>query len=163
MAFGFQIQLLKKLSHNASVPINEKKKKDKLQDKQENRQSTEVHLHQTPLPRHLHSHLRLHLGLKQSNNKWKYHVDLNMIGITKKKQMNKGGKFLKKVWCNVSGGGEERGGGHNEIIAFYQLTLKCKLVTVETFLKLTFRPLPLRQGEWRGANAKDFSFRNSLR
>lgn len=52
------------------LSANKWKKKDKLQDKQENRQSTEAHLHQTLLPLHLHSHLRLHLGLKQSNNKW---------------------------------------------------------------------------------------------
>ena len=52
------------------LSANKWKKKDKIRDKQENRQSTEAHLHQTLLPLHLHSHLRLHLGLKQSNNKW---------------------------------------------------------------------------------------------
>ena len=39
--------------------------------------------------------------------------------------MNKGWKFLKKLWCCVSGG--------NKVIWLYQLSWKCKLATVISY------------------------------
>ena len=52
--------------------------------------------------------------------------------------LNKGWKFLKKLWCCVGGG--------NKVIWLYQLSWKCKLATVMS-IKLTFRALALRQSE----------------
>ena len=41
------------------------------------------------------------------------------------RQMNKGWKFLKKLWCCVDGG--------NKVIWLYQLSWKCKLSTVTSY------------------------------
>ena len=40
-------------------------------------------------------------------------------------KMNKGWKFLKKLWCCVGGG--------NKVIWLYQLSWKCKLATVTSY------------------------------
>lgn len=132
MAFGFQIQLLKKLSHDASVPINEKKKINSKTNRKI------VNLRKLTFIRR--SFLFIFILSFAFTSVWNNQITNENIALIwvwlVSRRRNKWIKFLKKVWCNVSGGGEGR--GHNEIIAFYQLTLKCKLVSVVTFLKLTF-------------------------
>ena len=58
--------------------------------------------------------------------------------------LNKGGKFLKKLWCCV--------GGSNKVIWFYQQSWNCKLASVSPSSEF-----------WRRANARNVSFFNSLR
>ena len=72
-----------------------------------------------------------------------FHID------TLRSQMNKGWKFLKKLWCCVGGG--------NKVIWLYQLSWKRKLTTVMSYKADVSSVSPLSERIW---NANQITLRS---